>query len=122
MGKPHELRTVRLTGHVDHPGEAKTDHAIHALDVICDPWDALPDPGAGKTETVGELLLALEPYPDPMHVRVAVPISHESLSHRMLDVVMLGHATGSKFSGVQLVCESWDNPTQVVKQIAQEEV
>ncbi len=111
----HEIRAIRHAGHLAHEGEIMTDHTIHALDIVCDPWDAGAQ-GAGPLETVGELATALDPYPDPMHVRVAVPWSQDGVSHRMLDIVMLGFAVGVG-SGVQLVSESWDNPMQVIKAI-----
>lgn len=112
----HELRHLHVAGHIDHPGEVKNDHAIHALDLVCDHWD---DPvGAGKITTVGELAKAIEPFPDPMHVRIAVPIEHDSISHRMLDIAMLGHAVGAPAgAGVHVITENWETPTQVIKEI-----
>ncbi len=115
-GQPHEIKQIRNAGHIDHPDEVKTDAAIHALDIVCDPWN-LPPQGEGPVETVAELATALKPYPDEMHVRVAVPMSHESISHRMLDIVMIGRVTGTD-KGVQLVTEAWDNPMQVIKAIS----
>ncbi len=109
----HEIRAIRHAGHLAHEGEIMTDHTIHALDIVCDPWDQGPQ-GEGPLETVGELVTALEPYPDPMHARIAVPWSLDGISHRMLDIVMLGFAVGAG-SGVQIVTESWDNPMQVLK-------
>lgn len=118
LGKPHELREIRLVGHLDHPGEVKSDpDHPGALDVVCDHWDD-PPRDAGPSHAIGDLLKALEPYPDGMHVRVAVPVQHDSVSHRMLDIVMLGHAVGTAKGtpGVQMICENWDNPYQVVKE------
>jgi hypothetical protein len=115
LGQPHEVRSIHLVGHLDHPGEVKNDpDHPGALDIVCDSWDA---PTLGRpAPKIDALLKMIEPYPDGMHVRVAAPVVHDSMSHRMLDIVMIGHAVGTA-SGVQLVCENWDNPHQVIKEI-----
>ena len=118
IGQPHELRAVRIVGHLDHPGEVKTDHAIHALDIVVDSWDQPPLKSIGRPLLVSDMVKMLDPFPDPMHVRVAVPITHDSISHRMLDIAMIGHTTGTgKGAGIQLICENWDNPMQIIKSI-----
>lgn len=117
LGKPHEVRAIRVVGHLDHPGEVKNapDHP-GALDVVCDHWDQ-PDTAA-TTLTIADLVKAVKPYPDPMHVRVAVPMAHASISHRMLDIVMVGRATGTGGgAGIQVICESWDFPNWIIKEI-----
>jgi hypothetical protein len=122
IGQPHELRAVRVVGHLDHPGEVKTDHTVHALDIVVDPWDQPGMKSVGRAMTVADLATMIEPYADPMHVRVAVPITHENISHRMLDISMIGHTTGTgKGSGVQMITENWDNPMQVIKSIVLDE-
>lgn len=112
-GQAHEIRQIRHAGHLDHEGEVMTDPTIHAVDIVCDPWD-MPPQGEGPLETVADLAAALAPFPDPMHVRVAVPMNHDTISHRMLDIVMIGKAAGAG-AGIQLICEAWDHPMQVVK-------
>jgi hypothetical protein len=116
LGRPHEARAVRVVGHLDHPGQVMNapDHP-GALDIVCDNWDA-PTAAPGEVGTIADLVAALTPYPETMHVRVAVPLAHASLSHRMLDIVMVGRGTGTS-RGIQLICENWDFPTQVVKEI-----
>ena len=115
VGKPHELRAIRVVGHLDHPGEIKNDpDHPGALDIVTDAWEGRMDPSTATT--LGDLVAQIEPYPDAMHVRVAMPVAHDAISHRMLDIVMLGHATGAG-AGVQIVCESWDNLHQVVREI-----
>ena len=116
LDKPHEVRSLQVVGHIDHPGEARTDHTIHAVDIICDHWDR-PDEGEVTINTVADLAAALAPFPDPMHVRVVVPLTHESISHRMLDIVMVGRAVGNPSAGpgVQIVCENWDSLGQVIR-------
>ncbi len=113
----HEVRPIHVVGHLHHPGEVKDDHTVHTLDIVCDSWDA--PSGPGPVATVADLVEMIAPFPDPMHVRVAVPVVHDSMSHRMLDIVMLGRAVASG-GGVQLVTESWDNPYQIIKTIQPE--
>ncbi len=112
-GKPHEIRQIRHAGHLAHEGKVMKDHARHALEIVTDPFDGPPQ-GEGPVETVGDLAKAIKPFPDPMHVRVAVPVTHETVSHRLLDIVMVGRATGSA-GGIQLICEAWDHPMQVIR-------
>jgi hypothetical protein len=114
MGQPHRLRALHLAGHIDHPGEVKTDHTVHALDIMTDAWDE--DLNKAEIDTIGALIDNIAPYPDQMHVRLAVPVAHESMSHRMLDIVMVGLATGAA-AGIQIITENWDNPYQVIKTI-----
>ena len=125
LAKPHELRSIRLVGHLDHPGVVQMDTTKHVIDIVCDSWDgtkpaqAFGPPGTpepDKLETIADLHKELTPFPDSMHVRVAVPVTHGSLSHRMLDIVMIGHAV-SGGRGIQLVCENWDFPTQIIKEL-----
>jgi len=114
LGNPHEVRAIHIVGHLDHPGEVMNDpEHPGALDIVCDSWDA---PTASRAAPkITELAKMLIPYPDHMHVRIAVPIVHDSISHRMLDIVMVGHAVGTA-PGVQVITESWDNLQQVVKE------
>ncbi len=114
LGEPHKFRLLREIGHLDHPGKVKTDHSVHALDLVCDHFDTPDDKGG--IATIGDFDRMLKPFPDPMHVRVAVPVAQDSHSHRMLDIIMLGHATGGG-PGVQIVTENWDNPMQVIKEL-----
>lgn len=114
LGNPHEIRGIVSVGHLDHPGEIMNDPAHPgALDIMCDHWDNPQN--TGSISTIEALLAAIDPYPDLMHVRVAVPIDHSDVSHRMLDIVMVGHATGTG-AGVQVICENWDGLHQVVKE------
>ncbi len=107
------LRAIHSVGHLAHPNEVKTDHTIHGVDVVCDHWDNPVGPGV--VATVGDLLESLEPFPEPMPIRIAVPLSHDSVSHRMLDIAMFGHAAGAGAGGIHIICENWDNPYQVIR-------
>ena len=116
LGKPHEPRAIRVVGHLDHPGQIMNspDHP-GALDIVCDSWDA-PPANSDRVETITDLTRLLAPYPDAMHVRVTVPVTHASVSHRMLDIVYIGSAVGAG-KGIQLICENWDFPSQVLKEL-----
>ncbi len=114
QGEPHRLRAIATAGHLDHPGEVKNapDHP-GALDIACGAFDGAV---MASSTTVADLAKMIDTYPDTMHVRVAVPVTHDSWSHRMLDIAMLGHAVGSGVAAVQLICESWNNTMQIVKE------
>ena len=118
IGKPNEQRAIRIVGHLDHPGQVMNapDHP-GALDIVCDGWNDPPMREVGRAMTIGDLSKMLEPYPDAMHVRISMPITHGDISHRMLDIVMLGHSVGTgKGVGIQIITENYDGPYQTIRE------
>jgi hypothetical protein len=105
----HEVRPVRVIGHLDQPGEAVNPDMT--CDIQVDPWDG-PSGVVGQVGslTIGALAAQLERYPDSMGVRVVVPlVNHETWTHRMLDIAQIGFTTGSGAgSGIQIITENWD--------------